>query len=273
MPPKNLHFKQHQLANDFLQNGYVLLRDFLSDEELSSLRQIIDSYSPPLTNSFFYSLMNYPLSTNQEIRAQIKQTLITAYKKLFLDYKTRNESFLIKPALLEQEMFLHQDWSYTDIRSYHTATLWIPLVETNNKNGALYFLKKSHQKFPAFVSATLPTSRIPRNLFSDNCIDNVFTKLGDAILFNPQIFHGSYANVSQQSRPVVTATIFHSEAPFLLPHKTPTSDKWLFELHDDAFLESLNQLAIGDVSHGVINRYPLNADEPATLSSVLEAYK
>lgn len=272
MNPHNLLFKNNQLAETFLEHGYVVLRGYFTSE-MELLRQTIQHFSPPQTHTFFYSLLHYSLNTNQEIRTEIKQVLTTAYDSLFYNYKTRNESFLIKPAGMNEELYLHQDWSYTNIRNYHTATLWIPLIETNSTNGALYFLKKSHQKFPAFISATLPTTRLPRTSFSESCIESIFTHPGDAILFNPQIFHGSYANISQQSRPVVTSTIFPPDAPYLLPHKTAADEKLLIELEEDDFLSSLNQFAIGEVT--LLNRkqQQLYADEPVSLNSILEAYK
>jgi hypothetical protein len=217
--------------------------------------------------------MNYSYAKNIDIGLRINRVLQCFYQNTFADYKVRNGSFLIKPANTNEELLLHQDWSYTDIRNNASATLWIPLVDTDEQTGAIFFLDKSHLKFPAFISASLPTLRISRSLFPRSAIVTISTHVGDAILFNPQIFHGSYPNATISHREVVTANVFHPLSPYVLPHRLLTGETFLVDLEDDDFMRDLEGFSIGNVPYHNRSAKPLNIAEATSLAIIVQAYK
>lgn len=271
MTLQNLLFKDSAIGDAFLRDGFVVLEGALSGS-MDEFCRIVSRQSPAVTDSFFYSLLSYEYDVNIQIRHAIMGALQPFYREYFTDYCSRNESFLIKPAQTQEELLLHQDWSYTDITQYVTGTLWAPLTNTNTNNGALFFLKQSHLKFTNYVSSTLPTLRIHSNLFDPKHIHTVLTQPGDVVLFNPMLFHGSYPNHSTQHRTVITANLFHPKAPYCLPHILDNEPLLSVTLHDDDFLKSLSDFATGKIDLSGRKTEPLATPKRVILENVLRSY-
>jgi|TARA_R100001480_G_C4719386_1_gene179707 ectoine hydroxylase-related dioxygenase (phytanoyl-CoA dioxygenase family) len=109
----------------------------------------------------------------------------------------------------------HQDISagWGNYTNKHISFL-IPLCDTNDENGGIYFGKKvTKQLTPNFTDLTL-----------DLEYELVCTNLGDVILFDSYIPHTSYKNISKNFRPLLFFTY------------TPKADGSFYEIyHSDKF--------------------------------------
>jgi len=237
------------LRNDdqrhFEEKGFLIYT--LHDQGLpDKLVTYIDSLQPDFGNSFYYSLMDFPPEKNKEIGRHISEMISPEIDQLCTAYTIRNSSFIAKPAGVQEEMFLHQDWSFTTVDRFATGTLWIPLCDTRNDNGALIILPGSHRLFKNYISGSIPTARIPSAAFATEDYQVLEIKKGQAVLFNPSVFHGSCPNLSQQLRIAVTTSIFPKNAPFIYYKRINEETIGAVDLPDDVFMEKLEQLAIND---------------------------
>ncbi len=230
-----------QLAKD----GFVLL-DANLETETEQLESFVSKHFSPDISDFYYSLMANTFEQNFVIRDTIREILTPFYEAHFKDYRTITESFLAKPAHTANELLLHQDWCYTDEKKFSAYNVWIPLCDVSPENGTMIFLPGSHLWFNNLRSATLPTARIATKDFPSNAVKTVELKKGQALIFHPAAFHGSYPNHTGQNRTVVTSTVLNNDAPFLFYRKAEMADEVnIFELPDDAFLANLEKLAMG----------------------------
>ena len=231
----------------FELEGYVIvcLHDALLPDHLETF---ISSLNPDFGQSFYYSLMAFPPKKNMEISDHIQQLLLPETQKMFKDYTLRNLSFIAKPGRINDEMYLHQDWSFTDMDHFATGTLWIPLCDTHYENGALFVLPGSHRLFKNYISGSIPTMRIPSGSFSPSSYQILNVKRGQAVIFNPAVFHGSCPNQMDKVRIAVTASIFPKKAPFIYYKRTSSESITKVTISDHLFLEKLTELSTNDSS-------------------------
>jgi ectoine hydroxylase-related dioxygenase (phytanoyl-CoA dioxygenase family) len=222
------------------RDGYAVLETGLIEQ--------LDVNFKLSASDFYYSLLSNSYEDNIVLQRVISEALYSFYEKYFENYRTTTESFLAKPANTTTELLLHQDWCYTDEKIYSAYNLWIPLSDVTESNGAMIFLPGSHLWFDNIRSATLPTARINSKYFMDQGAKAVPLKKGQAIIFHPAVFHGSFPNMSAQNRVVVTVNMMSDNAPFLYFQRDKDGEANVIQLDDDAFLRSLNTLAIGDVT-------------------------
>lgn len=248
-------FKNSSIQQNLLQNGFAVIDANLLNE-VDELQKYIAEHFQFIGNDFYYSLLSNSFEQNKVLQSFIKGILNNFYEAQFIGCRTITESFLAKPAKTSSELLLHQDWNYTDEKKCAAYNIWIPLSDVTEENGTLFFLKGSHLWFNNLRSCTLPTARISMNNFSLEQIETVIVKKGQALLFHPAVFHGSYPNHSLQNRIVVTATLLSQGAPFIYYQQSELPDEVkVFQLNDDGFLKDLKTIAGGENPDArVINR-------------------
>ncbi len=238
-------FKDPKILNQINQLGFVLIDAKMIHETDKLNSFLIDNFRFQ-TPDFYYSLLENNFSQNKVIGNTLSEVLNQFYQNFFTEIKILNQSFLSKPANSKEELLLHQDWCYTDNKKYSSYNIWIPLTDTTEKNGAMFFIPGSHLWFDNIISASLPTARISTSKFPSSKIHSVSVKKGQVLIFHPAVFHGSFPNFSEKNRIVVTSTILQKNAPFLYFHQSEIKDEVrVFSLEEDAFLKDLKSLAMG----------------------------
>lgn len=232
-------FREMNLQEQFDKEGYVLVK-LSSTETLTSLKKTIQNWTEDVGEEFYYSLFSQS-RRNLEIQQFVKQELKQHLAEIFMDAKVRNESFLVKPAKHNQEMYLHQDWSFTN-SSFYTATFWAPLQGVSENNGSLMVLPGSHNWFDNKVSNSYPSLRVPSNQFNDTEYKSLSLSFGEVVIFNPRLFHGSFPNHSDSNRLVVTCNVFPKKAPYLYYHKVDESTAGEMEMSDDFLLKHIHEM-------------------------------
>jgi len=231
----------------FNEFGYVII-DARLEREIEQLQEFITPFLSGLSSDFYYSLIANEYEENKRIRNEIKNKLHRFYEAYLTDYKSLNESFLVKPANTADELLLHQDWCYTDEANYHSLTLWMPLCDVDENNGALFFVYDSQRWFHNLRSCGFPTARISSKDIPAGKMQKLVMKKGQVLLFHPATFHGSFPNNSNQHRAVVTSVILPKSAPYIYFHALKDGEEnnvKEYKLDEDAFLRELKTMAVG----------------------------
>lgn len=239
-------FKDVELQKDFCKDGYVILR-----QKANEITHFLENEIHDLSFSnapFHYSTMIKSPEENvlihQRIAPIIKKNLAN---DLFKNYKLYSSTFLIKPALNQSEMDLHQDWSFTDERIFSAATIWIPLQDVDIKNGCVFLLPGTHRIRTNFRSHSLPTSRIKRDAHLDKYIKSATLKKGDVLIFNPTTFHGSYSNKTEEDRLAFAITIMPELAPLIYADNINNQKIRLHYLKDSDIILQINNIVKGGI--------------------------
>ncbi len=216
VPPSVL--KNEKLQQELNLEGIVQM-PFLSPNALAQLNELYHSLHPVIPvgpiKGFYVSVHSPDLDYKLKIQNEINNIIFPFCELYFKNYTCVNTAMLIKSASPESELIFHQDWNAADESKFASYTLWIPLIDTNIKNGTLFAAKRTHRLGPTYRSASLPS--IYGNIGSTiaKYLVPFEVKAGNAVLFDKAILHQSPPNFSNSVRPTILSTVIHSSASYI----------------------------------------------------------
>jgi len=228
-------FKDESLQRQFDKQGYVVLKQFAL-AELNRLREICSDSDRNFTEGFSTSIHNKDIDEKKRISSAIERVLNSAVQTQFEKFRQLGASILNKTSGQNSYMPPHQDWTITDESKYYSATIWIPLVDTNEGNGTLRVLPKSHRYSKLLRGPSIPCALqdIRESIFSKTQTINF--QAGDAVIFNHALIHASSPNLSGNNRPVVTYGLIPQNAELLFYHQNNLGLLEEYKIADDFFL-------------------------------------
>jgi hypothetical protein len=229
-------FRDPQLANEFEENGYVVL-PFLDSEAVSELKGIYAELPPIEGDTFFSSSFIRDLEFKKAISARIEAIFRPKVDEYFQQYKKLGAGFLVKPPSASSIMPIHQDWTIVDESQYASITIWLPLQDVDSHNGAIKVLPKSHRLSNALRSPTIddPIADI-KPLIEEDLI-TLPMKAGEAFIFTHAVAHASNPNLSDAPRVAIAFGMIHEDARmyyYFRPQGTDQVEK--LSIRDDFFL-------------------------------------
>jgi len=193
-------FKNEELSKLFNNQGFIKYK-ICEEEDLDKLKAYFYKHEKEYTNSDFHASMN---NTDLEAKKRIYNYLNdwgnSKCNNLLIDYSALFANYIFKRANSSYKVGIHQDWSYIDEGAFTSINVWLPLIETSEKNGGLYVLPKSHllPEQPRFTPFEDPFSEVHDLIKSNStCIQ---TSPGEAILYHSKLIHFSNENSSDQDR-------------------------------------------------------------------------
>jgi ectoine hydroxylase-related dioxygenase (phytanoyl-CoA dioxygenase family) len=238
-----------------------------SEIDIKELTLVVQQlYDKHKTGSFFYSLLSLPTAECRIISAQITSLFQRCLADTLPGYRFITGSFLCKPANTSNELYLHQDWSYTDEDNFLPVTCWLPLCSTGHNSGGMFLVEGSHTVDKSICSNSYETLRINSEHVDPNIITEINTTLPDILLFHPKTWHGSYANNSNNDRIVLTCMALPENAPFLYYHRLNNTRCRIYKLYDGAFEEHLHKLVKNEIPDSFIHMTDIDYNHQPKIS-------
>jgi len=217
---REIIFNNEQLNKQFELNGFVVI-PLLDKEEINILN---DAYHSDLFDNpeGFYSTS---FSENEDTKSLLSNTINKIIepkaKNIFNPFKALGSCYLSKTPGTAGKMPLHQDWTVVDESKYDSLTIWIPLQDVNEHNGALEVIPGSHRfsntlRSPFFDN---PLSLIENDLRKD--LQLVSLKAGEAVIFSQALIHASAENKSSKTRLAITYGLIPEKADLLFYYTNP----------------------------------------------------
>lgn len=212
-----LLFKNEKLREQFDLYGYVVV-PFLTESEVNKLRELFFHTHPETPEGFYSSSFSNDERYKNLITAAIEEIADLKAADYFTGFKKLGSCFLVKKPGPESAMPVHQDWSIVDERHYDSITIWIPLQDVNERNGAIQVIDGSHRFSPAFRSPSLPAP------FADVCeqlqkdLKLLPMKAGEAFIFSQALLHASPPNLSNKPRIAITYGLTDQRAEMIFHH-------------------------------------------------------
>lgn len=240
-PVKHSIFKDEELASTIHEIGHQTV-PFLSDEALQRLRAIFEEEHDfdVQGGGMFYSLYSKDKAYRKRIHEQMEEVLTPFLNQHFKDYKNVINFFVVKLPGEKSEFLAHQDTTGLDEFSYSPLSLWIPLEDMKENNGALAVIEKTHWFFSPYRGVSIP---FPFKKLADTVkkyIQPLYIKAGEALFFDNRIIHSSMPNSSDKARVAIVCGLFPKEAKFMncYQKREPELGKIeLFEHNDNYLLE------------------------------------
>lgn len=232
-----------ELKEDFIHNGFVLIKDLISKEVISKLVQDISAvanacfgsipapfdlkhYQPKglVNRGAFYDFLRYVPNLNV---LSGSQTLVHLSHVLGLAAPVVMKVSNIRMDLPYEDRFLfhwHQDITYL-LGAINSVTYWIPLTPVNKLNGTIEVIPRTHNRgvlpFRCVRSKAPQKYEImsPNDIFlqDDPKETGVFidAEPGDVVAFSQLLLHRSTLNRSNLSRWVVQVRHTNIDSDFI----------------------------------------------------------
>ena len=229
-------FSDPSLQDQFDRLGYVKVQLLDKDD----VQALLDHYNEQNfqtadNENFFVSLNNADSDTVRSVRKEIEEIIFPKTQEVLKDCQIFTASYVVKEPGEKNIVPPHQDWTFVDESNYCSASVWTPLVDVTEENGALGVIPGSHNIF------NYPRAS-PSPQYKAGLTDHVFTlfpyveiidmKAGESLIFNNKLIHASPPNHSDQTRIAVGIGITQKEAQLLHYYLTPNSGDRTLEVYE-----------------------------------------
>jgi ectoine hydroxylase-related dioxygenase (phytanoyl-CoA dioxygenase family) len=207
-------FISEKLQKKYEQDGYVIV-DCFSENQVSEILNFYNENSEWFKEGFLSSVyapeIDYRYKVDQFLEPYANEIL----DRFFNDYKIIISSFMVKGVGENSEMYPHQDWTNVDETQYTSFNIWIPLVDVNHSNGALYLLKGSHLLPFSFRGSNIPDAITDYSLFNSKTLSYIPLKAGQALIYDHRCIHYSPINKTNTVRPACSINVAPKQAQLM----------------------------------------------------------
>ena len=259
-------FNDPELQARFERDGYAVM-PFIDMDGVKQIEKLFYEMHDKWPGGFYATSFNPEDEFKQKIFDKAEEVLAPKVDAMFHDIKKLGGCFLVKTPGVDSKVEVHQDWLVVDEDKYCTITLWIPLVDTNEENGAIRVLPGSHKFFNVPRGTTIP---VPYNGHQQMLWDQMITlpmKAGEVFILNHALLHASSPNLSNKERVVITYGLAPREAQMLLYHGNKEGKIEKYEMPDDMFQRYYN---IGEAP--LFGTKVAEFDNPVTTMSELKLH-
>lgn len=203
-------------ANTLLdEQGYVVF-PFLDKPLVAALTEFYYKAQKNEPERFFASTHSPDFEFRKHCSTFIKNTVAPVFAQHFTHCRLLGGAFVAKPGQGKGILQPHRDWNLVDETMHRSYNLWIPLVDVNETNGAVFVLPASHHqnagyRGPGFAAQF---SKVENLLWQHMKPLNM--KAGDALFYDHALIHGSPPNHSNMLRLGIVAGVLPQNAQMQL---------------------------------------------------------
>ena len=204
--------KHPELDTQLATQGYVIV-PILSEQALQRLTKYYLNFQKEELNHFYSSTHSPDFEFRKKSSDFIKETISALLPAILTDYRLLGGAFVVKPANGKGLLQAHQDWNLVDEGHARSYNLWIPLMDVNEHNGAVFVLPKSHRRIPTLRGPHIPSpfKNIEQSLWA--YLTALPMKAGEALLYDHALIHGSPPNNTEKDRLGVVIGIVKKDVP------------------------------------------------------------
>jgi len=204
-------FKSKKLEKKFRKEGYIIIPDFLTNNDIFQLTTLYNSLEIEHLDEIYTNIKDRDTVLNEKIDSFLKTVFQPSLEHYFSNYNAGGGVFIVKGTGEKSESTLHQDWNIVDEKKYLSCCVWCPLVDVDESNGCLQIIPKSNNWFNSIRSSNIRPLFINFNKV-DKQLLSVPVKKGSAVVFAHNVFHGSKPNYTEIIRPVATVSVISKDA-------------------------------------------------------------
>jgi ectoine hydroxylase-related dioxygenase (phytanoyl-CoA dioxygenase family) len=207
-------FHDDTMNSEFAAQGYQVLT-IDNFEIMNELLAVFDEISTNYQSGFMATLLVQDHSHRKLIHEKVSRILTSTIKHYFKSYRQICCGYAVKKANdVNSFMPLHQDISMVKPEGRPGLSFWFPLVSTDEKNGNLQLVPKSHLFYRHERAAGTPFPLLEKeDKLREHYLKAIPTKKGQAIVFDQTLFHASPPNISEENRVVATSVLLPEEKP------------------------------------------------------------
>lgn len=195
--PSILKDEAHNCA--LAERGYAVF-PFLKPETVEQLASYYLEFQKEEPSHFYSSTHSTDMSFRKKTSDFIQAVLSPLVPEVLKDYKLLGGAYVVKPAHGKGILQPHQDWNLVDESKSRSYNLWIPLVDVDVRNGAVFVLTGSHARLKTYRGPGIPSAfkDVEQQIWQK--LEPLPMKAGEALFYDHALLHGSPANTSDRVR-------------------------------------------------------------------------
>lgn len=219
------------LQQDFEKNGFLHIKEFMSSDEMDDMEESVNRFIRDIAPGLPKSIVMYADFADLASLKQIeclemhdpyfanlsKKGKITDLAKNLLkdDVISRGVHYFSKPPGLSKSTPPHQDGYYFCITPNEAVTVWIPLDDMDEQNGAITYIAESHKKGVISHDASFVLG-FSQGLASENPTEfgrEVVcpVKRGDCLVHHSLMIHSAGANTSNNRQRRAVSSVYYAK--------------------------------------------------------------
>ena len=268
-------FADSEAEQQFQEEGIVSF-PLLDADEIEELNHFYLSLPQDGLSGFHASFFRDDYPYRKLIDEKLKKILSSKLGTMFPGFYPLYGNFMVKEPDTLSAMKLHQDWTYVNEEKSLSFAIWVPLMDVNEKNGSINFMKHSH-KYSLSVRGPGIACPFEKNAdwIEKNALHNFPLLAGEAIAWNHRLVHGSPPNFSEKPRIAATLIMVpKNERVVHLIHdpQKPGSEVEVFEVDSDFFMRyKIGTRPPESMKIGFFN-YPVEDLSPENLKKIAENF-
>ncbi len=250
----NTVFINPELDWQFKEQGYVQ-RNLLYPKEIEVLSKTFHEYEKQYAEPFHTSHFSADKKYKQKINDVISAVLFPQLQQLLNNYRPVFGNWMVKKGEGNNVMPLHADWTYVDEYKYRSLAVWIPLVDTDEKNGCFGLIPGSHKLTPIIRGPKITQGdwqNFEKWISAKGKLLRV--KAGEGVIYDHALLHFSPPNVSGKIRPALNLSCAPTNAQlhhYCVPEGTTLVRK--YKVDDLSFFIHYNNFQVPE--RGVVEEY------------------
>jgi hypothetical protein len=226
----NVKFKDPAILKAIDEKGFFI-DSFLNPAEIRQLQESFQALAARAEGSIGKSFWPSGRHPDADIRNFAKQEIEKIVPGKLREYVDAGSTtfiggtFLIKPSSDQSALNPHQDSSHVDERHGFSVYAWIPLMDTDEVNGCMYYLPGSQHWGidQRSLNVPWPLSEIELELWP--LMVPIPMKAGQVLFFHSALIHASSNNLSGQTRLALNYYLHPKQSPFCHFYTDETMEK------------------------------------------------
>lgn len=208
--------KDEKLNASLMESGYTVL-PFLNEDEIKTLESLFLQHTnkSDIKPGLYSNLYFLDGEINWIVSLQMERVCSRAFTANFKNCELNGGVFIAKGPGKESDCNFHQDWCNTNEKAGATYSIWIPLVDIDERTGKFYVVPRTHLLKRQIRSLSAPSSVFGKSEIGDQHIVSLNLKAGEAVIFDHALFHGSGPNLTGDIRISAVVGILPDESPYL----------------------------------------------------------
>ncbi|MDB5282617.1 MAG: glycosyl transferase family 2 [Bacteroidota bacterium] len=206
-----------RILNDLQQDkflddeGYAVI-PFLNAAETKILVDLFHENHPETKEGLYATAHSSSKEFKQRLNDEILNQFTRATAETFFECRPLGGSYIVKYKGEKGVLYPHQDWNIVDEDFYRSFNIWVPLVDTNDENGALAVLPHSHKLIKSYRGVNIADPFYKVNGYTWQYHKTVHMKAGEALIYDHRLLHASAVNQTDAPRLAVVFGIIPEKA-------------------------------------------------------------
>jgi ectoine hydroxylase-related dioxygenase (phytanoyl-CoA dioxygenase family) len=238
-------FKDSSFQIELEKQGFVHLKNVVDKDQLNDLMAVYkDAYKnfDILRNNpdFLNTLTIDDKDLKRYIREKVTPVLehaLSGFMNMEQLYLPFGCSYCVYFPNTKKNFKPHQDTAYVDETKTYSIVVWLPLVETDIQNGCLHVLPKSHFWDNTLRSASMIWAFEKYSSLLWKYLKPIPTNLGDVIVFDTSIVHGSFYSGSLNERVALNIPLLRKGTQMLSFHPVDDRKGYLYSIDEHYFID------------------------------------